>query len=109
MTVVIVAFRIVTFKTMDKIIVLQRDGTKGPVGTHEDLISMYPNCAYSQYCKKIEGSMSQRRQVQIRMSDIGQRMKVNLGGMFVSPQKDDKKRLIDEDIDEELLEKMKVA
>ena len=61
LTVVMVAFRIITFKTMDKIIVLQRDGTKGPVGTHEDLLTMHPNCAYSQYCKKIEGSMSQRR------------------------------------------------
>lgn len=38
LTVVIVAFRIITFKTMDKIVILQRDGTKGPVGNHEDLL-----------------------------------------------------------------------
>ena len=38
LTVVIVAFRIVTFKTMDKIITLQKDGSIGPVGTHEELL-----------------------------------------------------------------------
>lgn len=94
---------------MDKIIVLQRDGTKGPVGMHDELLTMEPNCAYSQYCKKIEGSNTQRRQVQVRMTDIGERMKANIGNMFVSPQKDAQDRLIEEEIDEELIEKLKQA
>jgi ATP-binding cassette subfamily B protein len=38
LTVVMVAFRIVTFKTMDKIATLRKDGTIGPVGTHEELL-----------------------------------------------------------------------
>lgn len=105
----IVAFRIITFKTMDKIVVLQRDGTKGPVGTHEELISMEPHCAYSQYCKKISGSESVRRQVQVRITDIGAKMKANIGNIFISPQKDAKNRLIEEEVDEELIEKIKQA
>lgn len=94
---------------MDKIVILQKDGTKGEVGTHEELLQLYPDSAYSKYCKKIEGSQSQRRQVQVRMTNIGERMKANIGQMFVSPLKDEKDRLIQEEVDDELLEKLRQA
>ena len=51
LTVVIVAFRIVTFKTMNKIMTLRKDGTMGPVGTHEEILNQHPDSAYSRYCR----------------------------------------------------------
>jgi len=51
LTVVIVAFRIVTFKTMDKIVILQKGGGVGAVGTHEEIMSDHPDGVYAKYCK----------------------------------------------------------
>jgi ABC-type multidrug transport system fused ATPase/permease subunit len=88
LTVVIVAFRIVTFKTMNKIITLRKDGTMGPVGTHEDIMNQYPDSAYAKYCLQLAGSESARRRVQVKMTDIEQRMAANIGGLFITPTKD---------------------
>ena len=43
------------------------------------------------------------------MTDIEKKMAANIGGIFATPQKDAQQRLVDVEVDERLLEKMKQA
>lgn len=70
LTVVIVAFRIITFKTMDKIVILQKGGGVGAVGTHEEILEDHPDSAYAKYCKQQETSEAARLNVAVQIDDI---------------------------------------
>lgn len=79
------------------------------MGTHEELLSQHPAGAYTRYCRQLEGSESARRRVQVKITDIGSRMAASIGGLFISPKKDAQQRLVDVEVDDELVEKMKQA
>lgn len=53
LTVIIVAFRISTFKQLDNIICMDPAGKVLHTGTHDEIYSTYADSPYTEYCNKL--------------------------------------------------------
>ena len=52
------------------LVILQKGGGVGAVGTHEEIMRDHPDGVYAKYCKAQESSEAARLNVAVQMDDI---------------------------------------